>query len=203
MEIETLTETVSEPLFSSGCLECGKVFHGATQKSADNALRMHNTRVHTTAGRSGYKWAARKRTSYAGMTPEEKLEHQKAKKREHNRHMRERYYKQGRNSRGDIMPPGWKPRARGKQRKPRKINATAEEQLEKNRAYKRQWYAKHGRGKQRDRYIARKNKRNSRIEPIVYHRPAQQENGIQPETTNTTINYCPRCGEHLENWKKS
>ena len=200
MENETLTETVSEPLFSSGCLECGKVFQGATQKSADNATRMHNTRVHTAAGRSGYKWARRKRISYAGMTAEEKLEQQKAKKREHNRHMRERYYKQGRNSRGDMMPPGWKPR--GKQRNRRKIDATAEEKLEKNRAYKRQWYAKHGRGKQHARYIERKNERK-RIEPIVYHKPAQQENGIQPETTNTTINYCPRCGEHLENWKKS
>lgn len=51
----------------------------------------------------------------ATETPREREERLK-KKREYQLSLRSRYYSEGRNSRGEMMPPGWKPRGRKNQR---------------------------------------------------------------------------------------
>jgi hypothetical protein len=41
--------------------------------------------------------------------------------------------------------------------------------------------------------------RRHRFTPIVFPDPTKQ---TQPEQTQSTLNYCPTCGEHLSQWKK-
>jgi predicted RNA-binding Zn-ribbon protein involved in translation (DUF1610 family) len=80
------------------CPKCGKAFASA------NAVRMHQTRVHTRAGQQGYRWRQ--------QTNEERL----AKRREYQLKLREKYYREGKDARGRPRPEGWKPRRKPRQR---------------------------------------------------------------------------------------
>jgi hypothetical protein len=81
-----------------GCGRCGKAFDSA------QALRMHRIRVHTAAGKAG----AMRGSKRANKNRSEVL----AARREYQQRLRDRYYAEGRNSKGQLMPPGWKPNPR-------------------------------------------------------------------------------------------
>jgi hypothetical protein len=81
-----------------GCGRCGKAFDSA------QALRMHRIRVHTAAGKAG----AMRGSKRANRNRSEVL----AARREYQQRLRDRYYAEGRNSKGQLMPPGWKPNPR-------------------------------------------------------------------------------------------
>ena len=98
-----------------GCPKCGRAFTNAA------ALRMHNIRKHT----RGWDTAR----NFRGAKKRSKLE-QLARRRIYQKQLRERYYAEGRNSKGEQMPPGWKPN-------PRKMAAAAK------RKYNRKLYATH------------------------------------------------------------
>jgi predicted RNA-binding Zn-ribbon protein involved in translation (DUF1610 family) len=159
------------------CPKCGKVFDRL------QGLRMHNIRAHTEGGQRGYKWKQR-------TTRAEVLE----KRREYQRRLRDRYYSEGKDSKGQIKPPGWKPNPRriaaAQKRFAKKSYSTTltgerrEAYLARVRAYGRKWYAK---------------KKANKIEPIVYHAET-------PETTEvrraTLPKHCPNCGENIAAWRK-
>jgi len=113
------------------CPKCEKVF------DKEMALRMHNTRMHTPAGKQGYKWKTR-----SANTREQRLKERAI----YQKKLRERYYAEGRNSKGKLMPPGWKPRKHGKDRKRLSYSTptgkTREEYLAKQRQYQRNHYLK-------------------------------------------------------------
>jgi hypothetical protein len=78
------------------CSKCG------WRGKSPAALRMHNIRKHT----KGSKTAGNFRRGQ--QTREERLAHRRA----YQHQLRERYYREGKDSRGQLRPPGWKPRRR-------------------------------------------------------------------------------------------
>ena len=112
------------------CPKCLMVFSNA------RGLRMHTLRKH-----SDKAWDATKNFR-TPRTKEERLAHRK----EYQKQLRERYYREGKNSRGQKMPEGWKPR----KAKPRNghrdrfgrlySSSTREYKLKKQREYQKALY---------------------------------------------------------------
>src|SRR5882724_8795927 len=103
------------------------------------ALRMHISRVHTRAGiEGGHKGARnagiRAHNKKIGVDPdrEERLRN----RRDYQHKLRERYYREGKDSKGQPRPVGWKPRRRRTKAVPPSSSA------EYKRIYQREWYAK-------------------------------------------------------------
>lgn len=92
----TALAVIPEPPTEFACVRCGKEFQSA------QALRMHRIRVHTAAGKLG----AVKGSRHAKKNRAEEL----AKRREYQQNLRERYYAEGKDSKGHLRAPGWKPR---------------------------------------------------------------------------------------------
>jgi hypothetical protein len=101
------------------CPTCMKTFDGA------QALRMHVVRVHTEAGRNAATKGRQKNASEA-----ERL----VKRRQYQKQLRDRYYREGKNSKGEKMPKGWQPRQRR--------NQTTYKTTDAERDYARKWFHK-------------------------------------------------------------
>jgi hypothetical protein len=121
-EPDIITGDVTYTPPENQCPTCMKTF------DSPQALRMHVVRVHTEAGRKGATGRARSRSE------EERL----ANRRDYQMRLRQRYYKEGKNSKGEQMPPGWKPL---KRRKPTRT-VTTYKTSNAERDYARKWYHK-------------------------------------------------------------
>lgn len=152
------------------CPKCQKRFNNAI------GLRMHTLRIH-----SGRGW-----NTSANFKSKKSREKILAEKREYNRKLRARYKKEGRNSRGELMPPGWVPRTSNKWTPERraKFNST--------------WRSKN---KAKTKAILKKHPIQ-----IVYPDPRETVNeGTWPENMGEVrkldnvrkLNHCPYCGEFL------
>jgi hypothetical protein len=143
------------------CPQCRRVFKN------DAALRMHKIRKH-----SGRGW-----NSSGNFRPKPKSRAQRlAERREYQRRLRERYYREGKDAKGQPRPPGWQPR-------PRILPSGSEDERAKHRAYQRQWYAK------------RKAARTMHVYPV----PAEQPALLGGPTRH--IKFCPQCGENLQQYE--
>jgi hypothetical protein len=142
------------------CPQCGKGFSSA------QGLRMHNARVHTKTLGTGYKWKGE-------ASEQERLERRRA----YQKKLRARYYRQGKNSRGEAMPPGWTPLKRRKRTTP---PWTAERHVRHLAKYPQQ-----PRGKERIQ--------------IVYPDPRDIDlQKVAQQVTRAVIRFCPYCGENIE-----
>jgi len=124
---QDLTTIVKDELDGKEKFPCVKCPHREPFKSAA-ALRMHKIRIH-----SRKKWDTSKNFHKGAQNREERL----ATRRAYQRRLRERYYAEGRNSKGEKMPKGWKPNA-----KRRAARVALSRTKEYQRQYQRNWYAK-------------------------------------------------------------
>jgi predicted RNA-binding Zn-ribbon protein involved in translation (DUF1610 family) len=162
------------------CPKCGKGFKSSP------ALRMHTVRAH------GKGWDTTANLKNRKGNKEEQLEHRRVYQRE----LRARYYREGKNSKGELMPKGWKARPRGGN-SGMKLPKWSPERLAKFRRTMR-------------KKALLRNKPTERIQ-IVYPDPREEQQKINEAIANTwpsekdiivpTLKYCPNCGEHLEGWR--
>jgi hypothetical protein len=137
-----IPDTAPEPPKLSddfGCPKCGKPFSNAA------ALRMHNIRKHTKGWDTGKNFQGKRRQF---LNRAERL----AARRVYQQNLRDRYYREGRNSKGQKMPPGWKPnphRQAGAIKRYKKSSYSAnltgaerEAYLQRQRKYQRNHYNK-------------------------------------------------------------
>jgi hypothetical protein len=171
----------TDPLPTDGipCPKCEKRF------SNEIGLRMHDIRKH----QPGRGWSTSRNFKGGKKTKEAEL----AKKRLYNARMRARFYAEGRNSRGELMPKGWKPKLNRGGNKGMKLKGWSPERREK---FNSTWRSKQGK------------KAKKRFEPIVYPDPRQkalEQEAIQntwPEQGNIpTLKFCPHCGENVAAWR--
>lgn len=170
------------------CLECGKTFKSAP------ALRMHHVRAH------GKGWDTSSNFGRGGSKGKFKNEAERlAHRRQYQKRLRARYYREGKNSRGEQMPPGWKPRGKYE-------GATGAKWTEERRAR----FIKTMRQKARRKAMADEGKLlpGRRIR-YVYPEPGTADPGVdksgvsklaQPNPARPKI--CPNCGEELWKWRK-
>jgi predicted RNA-binding Zn-ribbon protein involved in translation (DUF1610 family) len=170
-----------QPRGLEACPQCGKLFKPGA------ALRMHIVRVH---GKGWDTSANFKRKRNTSLTPREQ-------KRIYQKKLRERYYREGRNSSGKLMPKGWKPKFRGGNAG-LKLPPWTPERLAK---FKRTMRKK---AKERIQIVypspraqQEKMKEDEKIrQAIASTWPEKETEVIVP-----TLKYCPNCGEHLEGWR--
>ena len=156
------------------CPKCNKRFRN------EIGLRMHTLRIH-----SGRGWNTSANFKSKSKTRESLL----AQKREYNRKLRARYKKEGRNSRGELMPPGWKPRG--------SVGWSPERRAKFNST----WLSKN---KKKTKSILKKN-------PIQIVYPDPRQKALEAEAIENTwpegsgtlakLKYTPNCGEHIEGWR--
>jgi predicted RNA-binding Zn-ribbon protein involved in translation (DUF1610 family) len=159
------------------CPKCGKAFTSA------QALRMHRVRVHTLAGRRAHRGVKLSRAQH--------LE----KRRQYQLKLRERYYREGKDSRGRPMPPGWKPRPR--RRIDIGIRFPSDDPEIRKRKYRQKVKEYRAQGL------------NSRGEPLKNSKSVKMSIGMKaswarrkaernelgkPPTTTSAVQFCPRCG---------
>lgn len=140
------------------CPQCEKIFKNP------QALRMHKLRAHSKGWDTSSNFGRRGRQS---KTEEERLEH----RRKYQKNLRERYYREGKNSRGEQMPPGWKPRAN--------IPGV-------------RWSPERRRKFQRTMRLLK----SKRIQ-IVYPDPRETQQQPEPTKNVRKMNFCPYCGEDI------
>lgn len=168
-EAHTPTFVDATPNLALPCPKCGKEFKNQM------GLRMHDLRKH-----SGRGWDTSGNFGRLKRAHEE----EKRQKREYNRRLRERYYKEGKNSRGEPMPAGYKPRL---QRKGIRLPAWSQERRSK---FNSTWRSKNKK---------RQKETRKRFEPIVY--PIQEEQKEVAQVVIPQMEYCPHCGEYLKAWR--
>jgi predicted RNA-binding Zn-ribbon protein involved in translation (DUF1610 family) len=167
------------------CPKCGKGFDSAV------GLRMHRMRVHTLAGRRGVK------SSHA-----EHLE----KRRAYQLKLRQKYYREGKDSRGRPRPAGWKPR------KPRRRGSwwttrawkpgfryPSEQPEYKRRKYREKVkeYRAAGLNAHGQPLKGNKSQRMSvGMKESWARRKAVQ--AAQPVPNVSTVQFCPRCGANIK-----
>jgi predicted RNA-binding Zn-ribbon protein involved in translation (DUF1610 family) len=168
------------PSTDFGCPKCGRTFASAP------ALRMHTVRAH------GKGWDTSPNFGKGGKkrTKAEEL----AKRRIYQAQLRERYYAQGRDSKGRQRPPGWKPNphrraAALKRRKSPSYSATLtgakrEAYLAKQREYHRNHYAKQK---------AQREAKWAKAEAV--YKDAPQKAAPKPNTQ--LVAFCPKCGTNI------
>lgn len=157
------------------CPKCEKRFKN------EIALRMHTLRIH-----SGRGW----NTSANFKSKNKSRERILAEKREYNRRLRARYKKEGRNSRGELMPPGWKPRGSG----------NLKWSPERRAKFNSTWRSKN---KAKTKSILKKH-------PIQIVYPDPRQKALEAEAIKNTwpeqadvpeLKYCPHCGENIKAWR--
>jgi uncharacterized C2H2 Zn-finger protein len=169
----------SDTITTEPCPKCGKMFKPGA------SLRMHIVRIHG----KGWDTGANFKRGRKAKSREEQLE----KKRIYQLGLRARYYAQGRNSRGEKMPKGWKPRPRGGNTG-MSLPKWSPERMAK---FKRTMREK----------AKLRNRSNEAIQKriqIVYPDPKYGEridDKPEQEAVIPHLKFCPNCGEHLEGWR--
>ena len=151
------------------CPKCQKRFNNAI------GLRMHTLRIH-----SGRGW-----NTSANFKSKKSREKILAEKREYNRKLRARYKREGRNSRGELMPPNWTPRS--------SVGWSPERRAKFNST----WRSKN---KAKTKAILKKHPIQ-----IVYDPKTSIDQAIKntwPEQMDTPdLKFCPHCGENIKAWR--
>jgi predicted RNA-binding Zn-ribbon protein involved in translation (DUF1610 family) len=180
----------SDTITTEPCPQCGKRFKPGA------SLRMHIVRIHG----KGWDTGANFKKGQKAKSREEQLE----RKRIYQLGLRARYYAQGRNSRGEKMPKGWKPRPRGGNAGLRLPPWTPQRMAKFRRTMR-----------EKAKLRNRSNEAIQKRIQIVYPDPRQEQEKITEAIRNTwpeterdnrdvtipAIKFCPNCGEHLEGWR--
>lgn len=155
-------EAPAQPAYPFVCKKCGKGF------GSMNAVRMHNMRVHSSAGQSGYKWKK--------MSKEQYLEHRRKKQQQ----LRASYYARGLDSRGRPTPAGYQPPRR------RGTPWTPQRRAKFDSTWKKKRQNKPIRGNKQIRYVY-----PEPDSPLELLAEKITSNNARK------INHCPYCGENI------
>ncbi len=186
-QTQTQTDVVTVTQQNVLCPKCGRGFRN------EKGLAMHTVRKH-----SGRGWDTSRNFRKQNTTTREQ---QLQQRRDYNRRLRARYYAEGKNSRGEQMPPGWKPRYR--YQPPRRGG---------NIGMKLAPWSPERRAKFNSTWRSKMQGKRKKIAPIVYPNLAdseltrlqENEKRIQDEGALIhipTLTHCPHCGEHVAGWK--
>jgi hypothetical protein len=169
-ENQTTTEAALTSLLTTElpCPQCDRVF------TNEAGLRMHKIRMHSDRNwqtAQNFKGGGKRHMSgRKPSSPDDPVEAERLRKRRvYQRNLRDRYYREGRNSKGELMPAGWKPN-RNRQEGAAKRYGKA----------KKVSYVATLTGKRRDLYLAKQRVYQRKL----YHRKREEgklmQNGVLP-----------------------